>query len=72
MTEFKSENAEEVSFNFECECCEASGVLGLKKKDGFKPFGCPEHCGAVYVPWQHDGKWMVKAVVMPVFDRKTK
>lgn len=69
MSRFVLETEEQIVFDFKCECseCEADGKLGLYKKDGMKPFDCPESCGAVYVPWQFNGRWQLKAVVMPVF-----
>lgn len=70
MSKFISEDADNILFDFKCECseCDAEGKLGLKKADGMKPFNCPEGCGAVYVPWQFNGKWNLKAVVMPFFE----
>ena len=68
MSKLISEDENRIIFDFKCECseCGASGKLTLMKKDGMKPFGCPEGCGAVYVPWQFGGAWKLQSVVMPV------
>lgn len=65
-----AETQTEITFRFKCECedCDADGDLTLQKSDGYKPFGCPEGCGATYVPWQnplHANKWELKCVVLP-------
>ena len=63
-----SENETEVLWRFVCEACEAEGELTLFKKDGMKPFGCPENCGATYIPWHpQPGAWQLRCVVMPCF-----
>lgn len=70
MSKFVRETKTQIFFDFKCECseCGAEGKLGLYKKDGMNPFNCPEGCGAVYVPWQFQGKWQLKSVVMPFFE----
>lgn len=69
MSELTGENDKEITFHFICECedCDADGDLTLLKEDGMKPFGCPEGCGATYVPWKYRGKWQLKCVVLPQY-----
>jgi hypothetical protein len=53
-------------FRFLCVGCDAEGELGIKVDD-YKPFGCPERCGATYI--QHKGvtgRWQLTAVVAPI------
>jgi hypothetical protein len=70
-TKFLSETPTEITFRFVCECedCDAEGDLTLDKADGMKPFGCPEGCGATYVPWKYNGHWQLKCVVLPCYGR---
>jgi hypothetical protein len=68
-TTFLRETDEQVFFNFVCEGCGSEGELGLEKKDGMAPFGCPEGCGATYVPLNDrvlGPGWRLKCVVCPV------
>lgn len=51
-SKLKSETDSEIEFDFVCDGCGAEGTLGILKKDGMAPFGCPEGCGATYVPWK--------------------
>ena len=67
-TTFFHETDDEIMFHFVCEGCESEGELALKKKDGMQPFGCPEDCGAQYVPWKFQGIWHLRCVVLPVFE----
>lgn len=60
------ETKDMIVFHFRCEACDADGELELWKKDGVKPFGCPEKCGARYAPFQYLDKWELKCVVLPV------
>ncbi len=55
-----------VYFDFACEGCGAQGELGIDPKDGTKPFGCPEGCGATYIPWLYCEKFKLTCVVCPV------
>lgn len=64
------ETAEHIVFNFVCEGCGAEGELQLDKSDGMKSFGCPEGCGATYVPWKYEGQWRLECVVCPIFEDK--
>jgi hypothetical protein len=57
-------------FHFVCEGCGAEGELELDKKDNLKSFGCPDGCGATYVPWKYLGEWNLECVVCPVFDQE--
>ena len=61
------ETATETIWNFVCVGCGVNGELKLLKKDGMTPFGCPEGCGATYVPWKYLGQWQLKCVVQPEF-----
>lgn len=62
-----------VYFDFVCEGCKAEGELGLDMTEGMKPFGCPEGCGATYVPWMPDGHtYVLKCVVEPFFLKRRK
>lgn len=54
-----------LTFHFVCQGCDAEGDLQLEKKDGMKSFGCPEGCGATYVPWKYLGGWRLTCVVCP-------
>ena len=69
MSQFLHETPTEIAFHFVCECddCDADGDLTLMKEDGMTPFGCPEGCGAKYVPWKYLGKWQLKCVVKPYY-----
>lgn len=56
-----------VYFDFVCPGCDATGELGIDTKDGMKPFGCPEGCGATFVPWQPTvARWELRCVVQPM------
>jgi hypothetical protein len=57
-------------FAFVCPGCGAEGELGIDTRDGYTPFGCPEGCGAMFMPWEHPGtsKWKLTCVVCPVFE----
>lgn len=64
---FLRESETELFFYFVCKGeCGAEGELGLLKEEGMKPFGCPEGCGATYVPWNDRGLWRLECVVLPV------
>ena len=52
-----------VYFDFVCPGCGAEGDLGIDTKDGMTPFGCPEGCGSMFVPWNPGVKWELKCVV---------
>jgi len=67
QSEFMAETDREIFFHFRCECehCGAEGELSLLKSEGHKPFGCPQGCGATYVPWKHLGHWRLTCVVLP-------
>lgn len=68
VTRMLRETKDRTVWKFVCEGCGAEGELGLFKRDGMKPFGCPEGCGATYVPWKPDGKrWQLRCVVKPYF-----
>jgi hypothetical protein len=66
---FVNETADEISFHFVCDGCGAEGDLTLAKADGHKSFGCPEGCGATYVPWKYLGEWKLECVVCPIFEK---
>jgi len=57
-----------VYFEFMCPACEAQGELGLDPSEGRGPVGCPEKCGAQFVLWKPDRKWVLRCVVQPVFE----
>jgi hypothetical protein len=68
-TTFLRETPEQIFFHFVCQGCGSEGELGLEKKDGMAPFGCPEGCGATYVPWNDQvlGRgWRLECVVCPI------
>ena len=68
-TTFLRETPEQIVFHFVCQGCGSEGELGLEKKDGMAPFGCPEGCGATYVPWNDQvlGRgWRLECVVCPI------
>jgi hypothetical protein len=72
-TVFLRETDQQIFFHFVCEGCGSEGELGLEKKHGMKSFGCPEGCGATYVPWKDEvfGRgWRLQCVVCPMFDSK--
>lgn len=69
-TKCTQETTEKTIWHFVCVGCGAEGELELLKADGMKPFGCPEGCGATYVPWKYLGEWTLKCVVMPMFEEK--
>lgn len=57
-----------IKFSYRCEClhCDEVGVMALRTKER-GTVACPGGCGTVYHPWKRpDGKWELKAVVMPV------
>jgi hypothetical protein len=57
-------------FNFVCEGCGCEGEIGIPRKDGMKPFGCPEGCGATYVRWNPSrsvAEPTLRCVVKPYF-----
>jgi hypothetical protein len=68
-SKFLSETAAEIKFWFVCACedCDAEGELGMLKRDGMKPFNCPEGCGAVYVPYRPSLQWQLRCVVLPQY-----
>ena len=63
MREIRREDAR-IIFVFKCPGCGAEGELGIDSTEGYKPFGCPEGCGSMFVPYQPDGdRWYLKCVV---------
>lgn len=60
------QTATEEVWHFCCEACGAEGELTLQKADGMKSFGCPEGCGATYVPCRTVGRKLI-CVVLPFF-----
>lgn len=68
-SKFTGESATEIFFDYVCDCedYDAEGEIALLKAEGMKPFGCPEGCGATYVPWQYQGRWQLKCVVLPQY-----
>lgn len=68
MSRMLRETKDRTVWKFVCEGCGAEGQLELFKRDGMKLFGCPEGCGATYVPWKPDGEhWQLRCVVKPYF-----
>lgn len=58
-----------ITFDFKCVCadCDEAGRMVLKANET-GTVGCPGGCGTVYCPWRGpDGKWRLKAVVVPVY-----
>jgi hypothetical protein len=58
----------QVVWEFVCEACGEQGELTLEKADGMQAFGCPEGCGATYVPWTEQGRLV--CVCRPVFAKE--
>lgn len=68
MSRLLRETKDRTVWKFTCEGCGAEGKLDLFKRDGMKPFGCPEGCGATYVPWRPTPiTWQLRCVVKPYF-----
>jgi len=65
MTE-KRRDGNMVYFEFRCPGCGAHGKLGLDHTEGMTPFGCPEECGATFVMWKPNEKYVLRCVVQPV------
>jgi hypothetical protein len=64
-------DGEWVYFDFFCLGCGAEGELGIPRSEGTNSFGCPEGCGATYVPWLHplELRMQLECVVCPIFER---
>lgn len=69
MTRYLRTEAGHHYFDFVCPGCGGEGELGLRTDD-FKPFGCPEGCGATFVMWRPDKNPAIRCVVQPVFAKQ--
>lgn len=68
-TEYVKTEGGMIEFLFECEGCHAYGKILINEKEAYRPFGCPEDCGATYILWRPTPEtWELKCVVCPVFE----
>ena len=63
MTKYLGQKDGNDEFAFVCPGCGAEGTLGVPRRLGMQPFGCPEGCGSTFVRWSPGLIPILKCVV---------
>jgi hypothetical protein len=65
---FIEKNGKMLAFEFTCDGCKSEGRIELNESEFYKPFGCPEGCGATFILWHSPEGPAIQCVVCPIFE----